>query len=322
MSNNPLVSILIAAYNAERYIKETLDSGLAQSYSNIEIVVVDDGSTDKTAALVQSYSDSRIRYIYQKNKGIIGVRNRLLKEARGEYITYLDSDDIYLKDKVLEEVKFLEAHLEYMAVYCDLRYFFDGAPNKLYRHRYTFHSGDIFSELLKKQFITNTTLMLRRSVIDKIGFYSETIGTVEDWSYFIKMARVGFKFGFLDKDLVRFRLRWDNNTRFDNQPAIQESALKIFENLKDEMSEQEQKKYGIEDLLFQHRFKVGLAYLGVGKKQKASAMFRIKANTLREQSILYLFRGLTFIIPSIIWKKSIEKAWNRKKRKLFVLDGN
>ena len=82
MNKQPLVSILIPAFNAERYIKETLGSALAQTYRHIEIVVVDDGSTDGTANIIKSYNDPRLRYVYQENQCIIRVRNRILQEAR------------------------------------------------------------------------------------------------------------------------------------------------------------------------------------------------------------------------------------------------
>ena len=317
MNKQPLVSILIPAFNAERYIKETLGSALAQTYRHIEIVVVDDGSTDGTANIIKSYNDPRLRYVYQENQGIIRVRNRLLQEARGDFLTYLDSDDIYFPEKVEEEVKFLETNPEYAAVYCDLRYFFDGHPEKLYRHRYTFYSGDIFEHLLEKMFITNTTFMFRRSVIDAIGMYEEAMGTVEDWHYFLKMAQKGFKFGFIPKDLVRFRLRWDNNTRFENQPAIQASGVKIFENLKSQMSPDQQRRYHINNLLFKRKIRLAIAHLSIGKKRDA-CLTLWDAREHWAWKIIASLLSIFFLLPTVLWRILIEKVWNFKKKNLFV----
>jgi len=318
MNKRPLVSILIPAYNAERYIREAMASAVAQAYKNVEIVVVDDGSTDKTGEIVRSFKDSRIRYIYQENKGIIGVRNRLLKEAKGDFLTFLDADDIYLPDKVAEEVNFLLKHRDYDAVYCDLRYFFDERPDRLYKHRYTFYSGDIFEKLLEKMFITNTTFMMRKSVVKRIGFYEEILGTVEDWYYFLRMARAKMKFGFIEKPLVRFRLRWDNNTRFENQPKIQLSSLKIFEDLKTKMSMEEQKRYKIDKILFRRKLKLGLAYLGCGMKREACEVLRVASAGWLWKIFLAIFVFIITILPSSLFKFVIEKSWNLKKRKLFI----
>jgi len=132
----PLVSILITTFNSERYIRESLDSALTQTYANFEVVVVDGGSTDATRDIISKYTDSRVRPIFsEKRLGIKEGRNLLFKEARGAFLTFLDSDDIYLPEKVSEEAAFLEVHPDYAAVYCDIRYFYDGAPEKFYKHR-------------------------------------------------------------------------------------------------------------------------------------------------------------------------------------------
>src|SRR5258708_728209 len=199
-SKKPLVSILIAAYNAERYIKDAIDSALAQTYENFEVIVVDDGSRDKTGEIVKSYHDPRLRYIYQENRGIVGVRNRLFSEAKGEFWTYLDHDDIYLPDKVKAEAEFLLAHPEDAAVYCGMRYFFDGEPDKFYQHIFTHYSGNVFEQLLDKMLITNTAFMMRRSVFDKLGGYNAATGRVDDWEYFLRMSYAGYRIAFLDKE--------------------------------------------------------------------------------------------------------------------------
>ncbi|MEP3560936.1 MAG: glycosyltransferase [Marinobacter sp.] len=104
---NPLVTVVIPAYNAEQYIEETLRSVLSQSYQNLEIVVVDDGSTDSTAAIVKSFGQ-QVRYLYQRNSGSCAApRNHGLKKANGEFITFFDADDVMLPDKVASQVRTL-----------------------------------------------------------------------------------------------------------------------------------------------------------------------------------------------------------------------
>jgi len=314
----PLVSILVPAYNAERYLRETLDSAFAQTYPSIEVVVIDDGSRDRTLEILKSYKEKRLRYVSRENRGIAKTRNELLRESRGELLAFLDSDDIYLPEKVAREAGFLVAHPDYDAVYCDLRYFFDGEPEKLFRHRYTFHSGDIFTELLKRQFITNTTLMIRRSVIDRIGPFSETAREVEDWSYFLRMARVGMKFGFIAEDLVRFRLRWDNNTRFEKQLAIQSDALDIFEELKRDMTQPERERYRLDDIIFGHKTKVFLLRWANGRKRDACRLLAEARPGALWKIFVIPVCGAVFLVPSAVLRFFLEKAWNLKKRGLFV----
>jgi glycosyltransferase involved in cell wall biosynthesis len=316
--DKPLVSVITPAYNAERYIAETIDSVLGQTYVNWELIVINDGSTDKTGEIARSYRDPRIRYIEQENRGIAKTRNRLLKESKGEYITFLDSDDIYLPQKVEEEADFLETHPEYAAAYCDLRYFFDKEPGKLYRHTYTFPSGDVFKELLKRQFITNTTLMIRRLVIEKLGLFNEATREVEDWSYFLKMAWAGMKFGFINKDLVRFRLRWDNNTRFDKQILIQADAVDIFENLKQEMTKEEYKKYRMDDHIFTRRIRLAIIQLVEGRKQQAIRTLWSGTAFHPRKLFAEIFLIILCVLPRFVLRRLIEFAWNRKKKNLFV----
>ena len=104
----PLVSILVPAYNAAPYIAETLDSALAQTWQNIEIVVVDDGSRDDTLAIAKTYESKRVKVISQENKGASTARNRALKAAQGDFIQYLDADDLLAPDKIERQLKLSE----------------------------------------------------------------------------------------------------------------------------------------------------------------------------------------------------------------------
>ena len=102
-----LVSIIICVYNGEKYIESCLKSVLAQTYPNIEAIVVDDGSTDRTSSIVKNFPG--IKYIYQENKGVAEARNTGLKYCNGDYIAWLDADDLYLPEKVEEQVNFYES---------------------------------------------------------------------------------------------------------------------------------------------------------------------------------------------------------------------
>jgi glycosyltransferase involved in cell wall biosynthesis len=311
-----LVSILISSFNSEKYIKEAVDSALAQTYPNLEVVVIDAASTDRTPEIMKTYSDPRVRFLEHGYEPIVKTRNELIKAAKGDYLTFLDSDDIYLPDRVAREADFLEKNAEYGAVYCDLRYFFDGHPEKLYRHQYYFPSGDLLSELLPRMFITNTTFMFRRSILEKVPGYDESLGLVEDWDFFLKLSHAGVRIAFLPEDLVRYRLRWDSHTNFAKQAAIQQSAVNIFEGLNGRMSEEERKKYDMPRWRAERKSRLAIALFSQGRKQ--DALREIKGAYHLSPRMLYLLIAGLVAFPAALLRFVIERAWQIKKKNLFI----
>jgi glycosyltransferase involved in cell wall biosynthesis len=301
----------------EPYIKEAIDSALAQTWQNFELIVADDASTDRTGEIIKSYADPRIKYLfYGHNRGIVGSRNHLLREAKGEFLTWLDADDVYLPDKVKGEVEFLLAHPEYASVYCKMLYFFDGAPDKFYRHVYEHYSGDIFGELLEKMFITNTAFMFRRSVYDALGGFNPATGMVEDWEYFLRMAHHGMQFGYLDVDLVKYRLRWNSNTNFARQVEIKRSQVKIFENLKERMTPEERERWNVDRWVAKRKENLAIALFSAGRKKEAMAICAEIKNRMSFKRKIMIFAMA--IVPSTVLAFFIERAWNWRKRHLFV----
>lgn len=166
MSENALVSVIIPAYNAEKYIQETLDSILNQSYKNIEIIVINDGSTDYTEGVLQKYSDSRIHYFSKKNEGVSIARNTGFEESKGEYIVFFDADDIMSVDFVEKRLEKLENNKE-LGFCCSNISFF---PIKKEQKG---ACENISSEVLLYHSDTETcpsNYMFRRNVLEKVQF--------------------------------------------------------------------------------------------------------------------------------------------------------
>src|SRR5712672_3063531 len=115
----PKVSIIIPAYNQARFLGVAIESALRQTFSDLEVIVIDDGSTDQTRQVAAGFGD-RIRYIHQDNTGLPGARNRGIRESSGEYLCFLDSDDFYHPDKLQRQVELLDADPEIGFVYCDI----------------------------------------------------------------------------------------------------------------------------------------------------------------------------------------------------------
>src|SRR5436309_14667644 len=115
--SKPLVSVVIPVYNGERYLADAIQSVLDQTYRNFEVIVVDDGSTDRSAEIAKRFGEA-VRYVYRTNGGVCKARNAGIAAARGAYIAFLDQDDLWLHDKLAAQVAYLDSHPEAGAVYC------------------------------------------------------------------------------------------------------------------------------------------------------------------------------------------------------------
>ncbi|MBP7654670.1 glycosyltransferase [Candidatus Dependentiae bacterium] len=218
----PLVSVIIGTYNAECYIKETILSVLNQTFKDFELIVVDDGSTDKTIQIAEKLLNAPHKLIRQKNMGEAGARNTGLENASGKYIAFLDHDDLYAAEKLEKTVCFLEGNREFGMVYSN--YDFIIAPRNINKWRgwssskSNNGSGDIFL----KQFVENKihiiTVLLRRECFDKIGFFDQAINYACDSDMWIRIS-AHYKIGYLEDTLAYYRLH-DTNVSLDRETCL------------------------------------------------------------------------------------------------------
>lgn len=312
---NKRVSIIIPAYNAENYLKRSLESALNQTYPNVEVIVVDDGSTDRTAEAVMAFNDSRIVYAYQTNQGQGAARNHGIRISKGNYITFLDADDAYLASKVEEEVRFFEAHPEYDAVYCNALHFFSGKPHKLYKLKGKFPTGNIFMHLLHTSLINPNTLMISRKVVENgVMFGEDKEGRYfDDWSFFLKVSRAGYKFGYLDRSLVRVEMREDSNTQWEIQWIMKKTCLEFFERLFSRMSVNERKMLEVERILRDKRFKLSMAYLIAGQKKESLNIIK----NIIPKIWFYPVRITIDCLPSYVLKALLTWVWKIRRKLSF-----
>lgn len=205
---NPLVSVVMPVYNAERYLRESIESILAQSYSNWELILVDDGSQDGSVGIARSYAelDSRVRcYANEKNLGVARTRNRALAEARGVYVAPLDNDDVAMPTRLGEQVAFLEAHPDHALVASDLEIIDE--YSRIVAARVYPHDNEAIQRCLSRMNpIANPASMFRRSVFQELGgAYDESVCPVEDYEFVIRVAR-RFKIANLERRLTKYRI--------------------------------------------------------------------------------------------------------------------
>src|SRR4030043_1054439 len=170
-TEGPKVSVIITTYNLAHYICETIDSVLAQTYTDYEILVIDDGSTDNTQEVLSKYN-GKIRYFYKENEGECATLNKGIELSRGKYIAFIDADDLWFPDKLRLQVNFLEQNPDYGAVYSDT-YLFDNKGNlpKTVLQTHKAYSGQILDKLCLKNFIQQLTMVVRKECFEKIGLF-------------------------------------------------------------------------------------------------------------------------------------------------------
>ncbi len=232
-----LVSILMPAYNGADFIRQAVDSVIAQSYPAWELIVVDDGSTDTTAAIIATYPDPRIRYVFQENRGQAAALNHGLALAAGEFVTTLDVDDWLTVDSLRDRVQYLEQHPEDGAVYGDGIYC-DVAGRQVMRfseYRIGDVMGDVYGTLIATPFFgTGANVLVRCTVLDQYGiYYDESIVWCQDYDFYIRIAAVT-TFGVIATPTLWYRLHNANMTMSMTRPQRVESLiatrLKILES--------------------------------------------------------------------------------------------
>ena len=198
---NELVSVVIPTYNRESTILQCVDSVLKQTYRNIEVIVVDDASTDNTYKLFEDYPDARVRYVkYSKNQGACYARNYGASLSKGAYIAFQDSDDLWVKDKLKKQFDYMqEKDLDF--VFCSMDRINPISDTRtIYPDDFSI-KGDILSQLLQNNAISTQTILLRKQCMDKIQF-DVTFRRYQDWDFALQAASSGVKIGFVPESLV------------------------------------------------------------------------------------------------------------------------
>jgi glycosyltransferase involved in cell wall biosynthesis len=204
----PLVSVIIPAYNAERFVRAAIDSVLAQTYTHLEVIVVDDGSKDGTRAAVQAYGE-RVRYLRQENARQAAARNRGIAETRGELLAFLDADDVWREDKLEKQVALLEREPGLGLVYCSLREvdLQDGPIGDAHARL----RGHCLREVLLGRSTggLGSTALVPRAVLERIGTFDVELPPCEDTDLFWRIA-VRYPIDYVDEPLVRYRIHPGN----------------------------------------------------------------------------------------------------------------
>lgn len=226
----PKVSVIIPTYNRAHLIKQSVQSVLEQSYQDFEIIIVDDGSNDGTDQVIRNLGKpEKIIYRYQENQGRSKARNNALQIATGQYITFLDSDDIYLLNKLQVQVEYLDSHPDICMVYasaiCE-----DEFGNSLGFQYHASAQGRIYEQIAFYIPVTVIlpTVMVRREIIEKVGNFDETLNRFEDTDYWRRISRLCLV-GAIPQALCRIKTH-SGNSLSAQDPVILVDDVKKYVN--------------------------------------------------------------------------------------------
>ncbi len=225
-SEAPKVTVLIPVYNREKYVAEALDSVLAQTFTDFELLVIDDGSTDRSVEIVRSYSDPRLRLICNEtNLGVPKTRNRGIQLARGEYLAFLDSDDWAYPERLAKQVAFLDSHPDYAAVGTWISWMDEEGRSLRRVRRKPVLPDEIAAQRLFRQGIENSASMARTVVLREYG-HQEEYDLSEDFDLWARIAAKN-KLATLPQVLVRCRTHKNRITR-EQAHRVKDRRLAIY----------------------------------------------------------------------------------------------
>jgi glycosyltransferase involved in cell wall biosynthesis len=231
--------VIVPTYNYGCFIGQTLECLRAQTYVNWECIVVDDGSTDDTAERVSRFmaQDARFKFLRQENARQAAAKNNGLQNSAGEYIQFLDADDLIEPQKFEQQVEYLEAHPEVDIVYGSMRYFKTEVPderlywvwgeNKPWMPETSGSGREVLTALVRQNIMVINSPMIRRRVVDAVGLFDNKLPPAEDWDYWLRCAAAGMRFEFKELPGTLALVRWHSSSSSQDRRRMYVSMLSI-----------------------------------------------------------------------------------------------
>ena len=220
------ISVIIPVFNGEKTIQETIDSILNQTFQNIELIIINDGSTDSTVQIINNISDSRIKLFSYANGGLSTSRNRGISLAQGEYISFIDADDLWTPDKLESQWQALQENPQADVAYSWTDYI-DESSNFLKSGRRIKANGDAFSKLLLFNFLDNgSNPLIRQKALEKVGDFDRSICTAGDKDMWLRLA-ANYNFVCVEKPQILYRI--STNSMSTNLKRQEAASLKVLE---------------------------------------------------------------------------------------------
>lgn len=312
----PRVSIITPTFNCAPFLGRALDTAVCQTYTDYEIIVVDDGSTDGTPEVVSRFGD-RLRYFYQPNEGLSSARNLGLSQASGEFIAYLDADDLWYPHKLESQVAYLDAHKECGLVHSDSA-IIDEADNVVHARfngetRREVPQGYCTLDLLRRCHVQILTVLERRECFERVGNFDERLKTAQDYLHWIHISMEGMPFGYVTEPLAMYR-RTTNSLSASPRRVLEDFVL-IFEDLSSNRSLFQRFGEEAAEIARQRLYETRreLAYLERSEGQSKESMLQVLSLIRRWPLRRELYADLlkAYAVPALM-----TAPWIRKKAQL------
>jgi len=230
-NDSPLVTVILPAYNAEKYIREAVQSVINQNYEKWELLVINDGSTDKTSQIISKFNDNRIKYIKQINRGVSSARNAGLNLANGKYITFLDADDLLSSNSLIKRVDFLEFHQNIDIVDGKIDVM-DSKMDKVIRTYSPYYNGKLLPRLmaLDSRVFFNVCYMFKKEVLGDIRF-KEKMTHAEDLLFYMELSNQNnIHYGYVSDKIYFYRSGHDS--AMANLNGLETGYIQLLKKLK------------------------------------------------------------------------------------------
>lgn len=308
----PLVSVVIPVYNGEAFVGQAIESVLAQTWPNVELIVVNDGSTDRSAEVIGRYRD-RLVLVQQPNQGVAAARNAGMSRAHGEFVALLDQDDWWRPEKLARQVPLLRDNPQVGLVHTAVEHFHQGLQQWVGplnpQARPELLVGRCFRRLLLDNQIYNSTVLLRAEALRQVGLCDLSIrgNTVQDYDLWLRIAR-HWELAFVPEPLVVFRIHthqgtWDRRLMLSEEAQLLERVL-----AQEQLTEEEELRSRMARLYDQ----LGTAQWDAGDRQAARQSFR-RSFWWRPSGRA----GLLWLVSYLPgpWIRTLQALWHRRMRR-------
>ncbi|MCT7984809.1 glycosyltransferase family 2 protein [Laspinema sp. A4] len=303
----PIISVIVPAYNAEKTIVETLHSVQNQTFSDWEVLMIDDGSSDRTLQIVTELKDPRIQVFSYPNAGVAVARNHGIMKATGDYIAFLDADDLWTPDKLELQLRVLQDNPEAGVAYSWNYYQYEN-PADSYADTSPRFQGNVYPDLLIKNFLQNgSNPLVRKEAIASVGFFDPTIKSCEDWDYYLRLAR-NWPFVLVPKVQVIYRQSSDSVS--SNIEVMEDYLLRLI-NRTFQSVPQELKHLKNQSISWVYKY---VAHHYFIKKNITSTQVQLAAKNLMKAVLFYpphCWDNYTQYMAKGILDHFIEKLQNR-----------
>jgi glycosyltransferase involved in cell wall biosynthesis len=222
----PLISVVIPVYNNESTIQETIESVLTQSFSELELIVINDGSQDSTLKIVSSILDPRLKVFSYPNGGLAATRNRGISHASGEYISFIDADDLWTPDKLEAQFKALQVNPQAAVAYSWTDWI-DESGQFLRPGGHISVKGDVFATLLVRDFVeSGSNPLIRAEALAEVGGFDESLPAVEDWDMWLRLA-ARYEFVCVPSPQILYRV--SSSSMSSNVWKMEAGSLQVIE---------------------------------------------------------------------------------------------